>query len=186
MLYGLSNHDVSGAGFAAVFSRAMHASGVPLLPVGPRSGTKPILFPYVVRTGQFQPFGGTMLFTLHFHSCSTQHTGKFLKFWLSWSPLWNLWNADDSVCLRTAYQPGDLHPACCFGVVAVVRLDSTVIPWQHVKLLASSVTIFVVSLTFIVINPEYHFDILQEIFFLIMFWNLLDAKKKIKQLQHQL
>jgi hypothetical protein len=63
------------------------------------------------------------------------------------------------------------------AVVTVVHLDSTGIQLQHVKLLASSVTIFVVSLTFTVIKPEYHFEILHENLLPDNVLNLLDAKK---------
>jgi hypothetical protein len=85
---------------------------------------------------------------------------------------------DDAVSLRTTYQPGDLHPASCCGFVTVVHSDSTGIQLQHVKLLATSVTIFVVSLTFTVINPEYHFEILHKNLLPDNVLNLLDAKKK--------
>ena len=58
---------------------------------GPRCGTNPTLGPEAVRTGQFQPFVDTMQLALHFHICSTQHTGMsdpdFMIFWLSWSSL---------------------------------------------------------------------------------------------------
>ena len=39
---------------------------------------------------------------------------------------------------------------------------STGTQWQHVRLLASSVTIFVVSLTFTAVSPQYHFEMLHE------------------------
>jgi len=57
-----------------------------------------------------------------------------------------------------------------------VHLDSTGTQLQHVKLLASSVTIFVVSLTFTVINPAYHFEIFHENLLPDHVLNLLDAK----------
>jgi hypothetical protein len=41
-------------------------------------------------------------------------------------------------------------------------LDCTGIQWQHGRLLSSSVTFFVVKLTFTTVSQEYHFEILHE------------------------
>ena len=99
-----------------------------------------------------------------------------MKFRLSWSPVWNLWFADDADSIRTAFQPVDLNGAVCFGVVTGLPLDSIAFQLQHVRLQASSVTFFVVSLTFTAVGPEYHFEMLHEYILPDQVSNWFDAK----------
>jgi hypothetical protein len=55
-----------------------------------------------------------------------------------------------------------LNGAVCCGVVTGLPLQSAGFQLQHVRLLVSSVTFFVVSLTFTAVGPEYHFEMLHE------------------------